>query len=413
MRPAVYSERILRNGIAFCIEERALHVYLIILFSALVSVAYRGARVVVSLAALAEGASPLLLGVIAAATVAAPTLLAVRAGKTADRHGPRMPMVLGSIGLAAALALPAIWPGIPVLFAAVVVLGLSQIFFHVTVHYAIGLFGDRDTRTRNFSTFALAASIAAFIGPAGAGFGVDHAGFRVTFAALAAIALIPGAVILVAPGVLPQPKSHARPEDAHDGTALFADGPLRRIFIASGMVLTGIELFTFYVPIYGRSIGLSATAIGIVLAAQAVAAFVVRLALPSVSRRLGAERMLALALVAAGATYLLFPLFRDVALLTAIAFALGLALGCGQPLSIILVYDHAPSGRAGEALGMRLTVNKLTQFGVPLVFGSLASAFGLYPVFWANAVLLAGSGALALRRGGVSSVRSPVSAETE
>jgi predicted MFS family arabinose efflux permease len=287
---------------------------------------------------------------------------------------------------------------VPVLFAAVVVLGLAQIFFHVTIHYAIGLYGDKDARTRNFSTFALAASVAAFIGPAAAGFAVDHAGVRSTVPVLGGIALSPCLGLLAAPHLLPQRRAAHEHEAAHAKTALFAEGPLRRVFIASGMVLTGIELFTFYVPIYGRSIGLTATAIGFVLAAQAAAAFVVRLAMPRVARRLGAERMLAFALIAAGITYLLFPLFHDALLLSLISFALGLALGCGQPLSIMLVYDHAPAGRAGEALGMRLTVNKLTQFGVPLVFGSLGSAFGLYPVFWANAALLAVSGAWSLRR---------------
>ena len=376
---------------------RTLGVHLLILFSALASIAFRGARVVVSLAALADGASPAMLGVIAAATVAAPTLLAVHAGKAADRLGPRVPLLAGSAVMTLALTVPALVTGLPALFVAVVVLGLGQIVFHLTIHYAIGLYGNRDDRTRNFSSFALAGSVAAFIGPAASGYGVDHAGFRMTFACLALVAILPCVVILVAPHLLPaRPARLAQHEEAVRA-ALFAQGPLRRVFVASGMVLTGIELFTFYVPIYGRSIGLSATAIGLVLAAQAAAAFVVRLGLPELSRRLGAERMLAWALVLAGFTYLAFPLFHAPVLLATISFALGLALGCGQPLSIMLVYDHAPPGRAGEALGLRLTVNKFTQFGVPLVFGSLGTAFGLYPVFWANAVLLGVSGVLSLR----------------
>jgi len=135
-----------------------------------------------------------------------------------------------------------------------------------------------------------------------------------------------------------------------------------------------------------------------VLAAHAAAAFVVRLALPSLMKRLGAERLLSWALLCSGITYLMFPLFANVVALILVSFALGLSLGCGQPLSIMLVYDRAPPGRAGEALGLRLTVNKITQFGVPLVFGSLGSFFGVYPVFWANAALLTASGIHALRR---------------
>jgi hypothetical protein len=45
---------------------------------------------------------------------------------------------------------------------------------------------------------------------------------------------------------------------------------------------------------------------------------------------------------------------------------------------------------------MRLTVNKLTQIAVPLVFGGLGSAFGLYPVFWANGAFLLAGGMISL-----------------
>ena len=166
----------------------------------------------------------------------------------------------------------------------------------------------------------------------------------------------------------------------------------------SGVVLTGLELFTFYMPIYGRSIGASATSIGLVLASYAAAAFLVRSLMPRLSRRLGPEPLLASAFLVGAAAYLMFPMFRDLPVLMAIAFVLGLGLGLGQPLTIMMVYERAPPDRSGEALGMRLTVNKVMQIAIPLVFGTLGTAFGVYPVFWANAVFLAAAGALGLRR---------------
>jgi MFS family permease len=83
-------------------------------------------------------------------------------------------------------------------------------------------------------------------------------------------------------------------------------------------------------------------------------------------------------------------------LLAVVAFLLGIGLGCAQPLTILLTYNHAPPGRSGEALGMRLTVNKLTQILVPLTFGAIGSAFGLLPVFWANGVFLLAGGFVSL-----------------
>lgn len=128
--------------------------------------------------------------------------------------------------------------------------------------------------------------------------------------------------------------------------------------------------------------------IGVVIGTQAVAAFAVRLWMPSLARQHGEKRVLTWPLLIAGATYFLFPMFEHPVILGAISFLLGLALGCGQPLSLILTYNYSPHGRAGGALGMRLTVNKFTQIAVPLLFGSLGSAFSIYPIFWSNAVFL-------------------------
>jgi MFS family permease len=83
-------------------------------------------------------------------------------------------------------------------------------------------------------------------------------------------------------------------------------------------------------------------------------------------------------------------------MLVLVAFVLGLGLGSAQPLTIMLTYHHAPEGRSGEALGMRLTVNKITQIAIPVVFGGIGALFGLAPVFWANAAFLFASGVMSV-----------------
>jgi MFS family permease len=95
-------------------------------------------------------------------------------------------------------------------------------------------------------------------------------------------------------------------------------------------------------------------------------------------------------------------------MLVLVAFLLGLGLGSAQPLTIMLTYQHAPEGRSGEALGMRLTVNKITQIAIPVVFGGIGALFGLAPVFWANAAFLLASGVMSAKdRRAVSSARPP------
>jgi hypothetical protein len=85
--------------------------------------------------------------------------------------------------------------------------------------------------------------------------------------------------------------------------------------------------------------------------------------------------------------------------LLALSFGIGLALGCGQPLTLNITYNRSPPGRSGEVTGLRLTINNITHIGVPLAAGALGSALGVAPVFWVNAVLLATSGRLSRKTG--------------
>ena len=92
------------------------------------------------------------------------------------------------------------------------------------------------------------------------------------------------------------------------------------------------------------------------------------------------------------------PLVHNFYLLMATAFALGLALGCCNPLAMMLAYTRSPAGNSGQALGIRQTFNKTTQVLVPIVFGSVGTALGLSAVFWSTAGMLA-LGAFFIRAG--------------
>jgi predicted MFS family arabinose efflux permease len=384
-----------RFGTAFLHPEKpALAVYLAVLLSVLQGISMRGAKILVSLAALAAGASPFEVGVLAAMFAAFPLLLAVYAGKVSDRIGVRRPILAGSAIIAFGLLVPLAVAGMPGLLAASALVGLGHIFFHVSIHNLIGAYGAGEARTRNFATFALGASVAAFIGPSLGGFSIDLWGFRATHVLLAVIAVAPAAVLVALPRIVPPRPAQSKPEKSGGSLALLQDPGLRRTLLMSGVTLTGIELFTFYFPVYGRAVGLSASANGMVMSSYAVAAFLVRMGMPRATRSLGEVGVLTASLFIAGTTYLLVPFVSQAPLLALIAFLLGIGLGCAQPLTIILTYNHAPAGRSGEALGLRLTVNKLTQIAVPLAFGALGSAFGLLPVFWANGAFLLTGGLL-------------------
>jgi MFS family permease len=374
-------------------------VYVVVLLSMLNSIGQRGSKVAVSLYALELGAGALAVGVLAALFAVFPLLLAVQAGRLSDRFGVRMPIALGALVMAAGLAIPLATSGIAWLFLCASLIGLGHIFFHVSIHNLVGSLGGEAMRTRNFSTFALGSSIAAFIGPSLAGFAIDLAGFRPAFAVLAVSAALPAAVVLLYRGLIPAHVKHEDEEKRKSAFDLLAISALRRTLIMSGVTLTGIELFSFYLPIYGRSIGLSASVIGMVLSTYAVAGFIVRSFMHRLAQRYTEVGVLTGSLFVAALAYFAVPGLADAYLLAAAAFTLGLALGSAQPLTIILTYNHAPAGRSGEALGMRIMANKVTQIAVPLAFGGFGAALGAVPVFLATGVFLLAAGLISLKGG--------------
>ena len=373
--------------------------YLFVSLAMLNQIALKGSRMLLSLHAIDLGAGPFAIGVLIALYAVFPLLLALTAGKTADRIGPKWPLIIGSAGLAAGLAVPALLPGMTALYFSPALIGIFWIFFHVSAHQLVGAMGDGAERVRNFGTFSMGAAISGMLGPLLVGVVLDRIGARHTYAALAMIAAVPAIALLLLPRMVsphhPHAEEYPQKRSVHD---LLANRDMRRNLLISGLVLTGIDLYGFYLPILGHAIGLSATAIGIIVSMPAAAAFTVRLWMPHLVTRFTEEGVLTGSLALAALAYFAFPMFRDPIALAAIAFMMGLGLGCGQPLTITLSYNYSPPGRAGEALGLRLTVNKFTQIVVPVLFGSLGAWTGLYPVFWSGAALLGAGSVLNARR---------------
>jgi MFS family permease len=145
-------------------------------------------------------------------------------------------------------------------------------------------------------------------------------------------------------------------------------------------------------------VGLSATAIGIVLSSFAIASFVVRSGLTRLVARFGDEKLLAYSFYLGAVGFMLVPFCHSALPLALVSFVFGCGMGCGQPITLMLMFSHSPAGRTGETLGLRLTVNNLMRVLGPALFGSIGSAFGLFAVFWVNALVMGAGGVMALPR---------------
>ncbi len=362
--------------------------YLIVATTVLNHIAFKGSKVLVALYAIELGANPFSVGLLFSLYSLFPLFLAFHAGRIADRFGARWPMVLGSAGLSAGLLLPFLFARLPMLYVSAALIGAFYVFYTVSAQHLIGAYGDGQQRTRNFSIYSLGVGLTALLGPVITGFSIDLSGHRSTYLLLGVLPVVPIVFLLSAARMLPKPvvatrKGHARATD------LIRNVPLRRVLITAGIIETGLELFNFYLPLYGHSIGLSASMIGIIMGTFAAAMLIMRTLMPMLARKSSEETVLFGSLGLAAATCVLFPFVTNVYLLVAISFVLGLGLGCCSPLSLIITYNRAPDGRAGEAVGMRQTVTKFTEVMVPLVFGTVGAAVGLGAAFWLDALLLA------------------------
>ena len=375
-----------------------MSIYLVSALNVVNGVCLRGSRVLMSLFAIQLGAGAFEIGVLIAISSVFQLFLGIPAGQFADRVGFRLPMLLGAVGGSAAMIVPYLVPSMPGLYASRALTGMTFIFFAIAVQTLAASLGGADKRAANLTTFSLGQAIAGLLGPIVIGFAIDRVGHASSYLFLALLALLPAAALTAFPNIIPPARAKKATEERENVFALLKLVPLRRALFTGAIVFAGGDLLSFYVPIYGNSIGLSATTIGIILGAYSAAAFVVRLIMPVLLKRMTAERVLCLSLVAAGFTYVLIPIFENAWILAAVSFLLGLGLGCGQPLTMMLIYERTPQGSAGAAMGLRMSINKIIQIGVPLGFGYLGSLLGVKAVFWTTAALLFGGGNLT--RGG-------------
>jgi len=352
---------------------------------------YKGVRVANTLYALELGGGPFDTGLLLAVYGVFPLLLAVHVGKIGDRYGVRIPIVVGSVVSALGILLPWLWPVFPALFVSAAVTGGGFILVQVSMQSLIGSLGSGTARTNNLNLYALVISGSDLLGPIVAGFSIDHAGHVRTYLHLALLTFAAVFALFFIAHRLPH---RSAPPD-HRGQRmadLVRSRDLRRMLVTSALVMGGLDLFQLYLPIYGHAIGLSASAIGVIMGGFAAAAFVTRALLPLLARRIGEEAALCYAMFLSAATFFLIPMFQNVFMLAAISFVLGLGMGLGQPLTVMLTYNYSPPGRHGEGLGLRIAINNSMHVTVPALFGAIGSMFGLAPVFWASSAMLVAGG---------------------
>ena len=339
----------------------------------------QGSRLCVTLYALSLGAPSWAVGALVALYYVLPIFIGLAIGRQIDRAGTGPVIASCGIATTASFLLAFAVPGIPILAVSACLAGVAFVAVSVAANVMVPMMGAPEERTRNYSWYALASSAGMAAGPLIAGFGIDHVGHRFTFLLLAVLPLTMLAVLYAGWRSVPRaaPRSHAPAGRLRD--LVRAPGvpvPL----IGSALAPVVLDLFFFVVPLYGTSLGLSASTIGIILGCCSGASVGLRVVLPLLARHLNEWSLVAASFTLSGLMLALVPLAGGTPLLIAIALVAGLGMGISAPMILVVLSKSLPDGRQGEHLGVRAVMLSVGQMVAPSLVGVLSGLAGLAPV---------------------------------
>lgn len=349
--------------------------------------AMAGLRMAAPLLALREGYSAAAVGVLMALFALSQVFLALPAGRFADRHGLRRPVSL-SVGVACTgPALAAVFPLFGVLCVAALLTGAATGAASIALQRHVGRAASGTAQMRQaFSWLATGPAISNFLGPFCAGLLIDHDGFRAAFLAMALLPFVSWFWVRTAKE-LPKVQTTAGAA-GRTAWSLMREPDFRRLMLVNWVLSSCWDVHTFVVPVLGHERGLSASVIGSLLGAFAVAAAVVRVALPVLAARLREWQVIFAAMVATCVLFLAYPLALTPWTMGLCSALLGLALGSVQPMIMSMLHQITPEDRHGEALGLRLMAINGSSVAMPMLFGAAGALVGVSAVFWSVGVMV-------------------------
>ncbi|MEB5964467.1 MULTISPECIES: MFS transporter [Comamonas] len=354
-----------------------------------------GMRMATPLLALREGYSPAAVGMLLALFALTQVFLSLPAGRYADRHGLRRPLIISVTAACSGAGVAVLFPLYPVLCLSALLTGGAAGMALITLQRHVGRMAhNKDELRKVFSWLAIGPAISNFLGPFAAGLLIDYAGgeaasttgFRAAFLLLT---LMPLAAWFWARTVQELPALQTESVNPK-ATAwdLVQNRGFRRLLLLNWALSSCWDVHTFVVPILGHERGLPASVIGSILGAFAIAAAVIRMLMPIITRHLAESQVVLGAMVAACALFIAYPFMPGAWSMGACSVLLGVVLGSVQPMVMSMIHQITPPERHGEALGLRMMAINGSSVLMPVLFGSLGTVVGVSALFWAVGVLV-------------------------
>lgn len=340
-----------------------------------------GTRMAAPLLALRDGQSEAAVGVLLALFALTQVFLALPAGRYADRHGLKRPMGWAVVAATAGAGMAVVSPVFPVLCISALLTGGATGAASIALQRHVGrAAGDATQLKQVFSWLAIGPAVSNFLGPFTAGLMIDHGGFGLAFLVMATLPLVCWFWVHDAKELPPV----VRPKGEMPGTAwdLLREPHFRRLLLVNWLLASCWDVHTFVVPVLGHERGLSASVIGTILGAFAVAAAAIRVVLPMIAVHVREWAVIAFSMGATAILFAIYPFMFAPLAMGICSVLLGGALGMVQPMVMSTLHQITPEHRHGEAVALRVMVINASSVTMPMLFGVAGTFIGISAVFW-------------------------------
>ena len=312
-------------------------------------------------------------------------------GKAADRYG-RKPMLLrASMGMALVLTCMGFVQNVYQL------VGLRLLQGTISGYYsaAITLVATQTPKDRSgwaLGTLSTGAVAGMLLGPLLGGAVAEVLGIRSVFFTIGALLLVAffAALLFVSENFVPsETKSPTFRE-------VWRTMPFPQLTIAMfvtslilQLALMSIQpILTVYIASLSTDTGHIAMISGMVFAVSGLASIIAAPRLGALADRIGPQKVMAVALLAAGLLFIPQALVRNPWELMALRFLLGIATASLLPSINSMIRQITPDEITGRIYGYNQSAQFIGSFGGAVMGGQIASMFGIHYVFFSTSALL-------------------------
>jgi MFS family permease len=312
-------------------------------------------------------------------------------GLAADRFG-RKPMLLrASLGMAIVISCMGFAPNVYVLIALRLLQGTIT-GYSTACTTLIATQTDKEHAGYALGTLSTASIAGALLGPTIGGFIAESLGLQSSF-------FITGGLMLIAfitTALFVKESFHREDKKTLSIKEVWSSVPEKSLtltlfvtFFILTIALYSVEpIITVYVTQLSKSASHVALLAGMTFSASGLANIIAAPRLGKLSDRIGAHKVILVALIAAGLLFIPQAFVQNPWQLMGLRFLLGLAAGGLIPSVNILVKKITPDALTGRVFGLNMSAGYLGTFAGSVLGGQVAAWFGIRDVFFVTSVLL-------------------------